>query len=142
MLTITPGAYAAICEAAADAGVPPDGGLRVDRSAEEPDTFLLHLVARPRAADAVFDCEEIRVFMEVKVLEALESFILDVEALPGPDGSPMSNFFLVPQALQEPIPQDASSQEPSSQETALEGPPPSDRPPDGQPARDGPSQPA
>ena len=92
MLTLTDNARHAVQTIADRAGLPSEGGLRIARSVEQPDSFEMSLVPTPVAGDEVIESEGTHVFLEPTTSEVLADQQLD--AAPSADGT---GFLLAPQ---------------------------------------------
>jgi Fe-S cluster assembly iron-binding protein IscA len=93
MLTLTENARTAVTDLATQAGVAPDGGLRIVESPATAGSLELSLVAAPEPGDEVVVEEEAHVFVDAVTAPALANLTLDVD--PAASGTA---FVLAPQA--------------------------------------------
>jgi Fe-S cluster assembly iron-binding protein IscA len=93
MLTLTENARTAVTDLATQAGVAPDGGLRIVESPVTAGSLELSVVPAPEPGDEVVQEDEAHVFVAGSTAPALANLTLDVDA-----SSPGTAFVLAPQA--------------------------------------------
>ncbi|PJI93855.1 Fe-S cluster assembly protein HesB [Luteimicrobium subarcticum] len=92
MLTLTESARTAVADLAEQAGVAPEGGLRIAESPATEGSLELTLVATPQPDDQVVDDQDAHVFVAATTAPVLTNLTLDTDpAQPGPA------FVLAPQ---------------------------------------------
>jgi len=84
VLAVTPTASQVIHELVNSRGLTDGAGLRIAPAEEPAGAFSLSVAAAPKADDQVIPIEELGVFLEPRVAEALDDKILD--AAVGPEG--------------------------------------------------------
>ena len=92
MLTLTENARTAVVGLASQAGVGPDGGLRIAESQSVAGSLELAVVPAPQADDQVVVENDARVFVEAATAPALDKLTLDTD--PAASGTA---FVLAPQ---------------------------------------------
>jgi Fe-S cluster assembly iron-binding protein IscA len=93
MLTLTDNARTAVSGLASQAGVAPDGGLRIVESATTQGSLELSVVAAAEPGDEVVEAAEAHVFVAGATAPALSNLTLDVDSW-----NSGTSFVLAPQA--------------------------------------------
>jgi hypothetical protein len=96
VLAVTPTASQVIRELVTSRGLAAGAGLRIAPDAEPAGAFSLRVAAAPEANDQVVPIEDLGVFLEPRVADALDDKILDAGV--GPEGK--VSFSVVEQSTQ------------------------------------------